>query len=121
MSAGQILLIDDDELFLLVAQNALHDAGYQVITTSDGPEGIEIYRRRQPELVILDIGLPSMGGLRVLESLVEFDPSAKVIVITGYGCSPLAEAAFNLGAIDFLSKPCTAESLLETIQFAVAL
>jgi two-component system chemotaxis response regulator CheY len=100
-----VLIIDDDEMALTVLQNMLQDEGYEVLTTADGPQGISIYEKKRPDVVILDVDLPNMNGLDVLTRIRGVDPDARVIVISGLVDQGLLEAALSHGALDFARKP----------------
>lgn len=109
----RVLLIDDDEMLLNTLQELLHREGYQVLSTADGPQGITIYKERHPDLVLLDLGLPSMNGLEVLRKIREIDAEAKVIVITGNDSKEAAEVALRSGALTYLIKPVDPGPLLK--------
>ncbi len=111
----RVLLIDDDEMLLTLLQELLHKEGYQVLSTADGPQGVEIYKDRRPDIVILDLGLPTMNGLEVLRKIRTFDPQAKVVVITGHATEESAEVALNLGAAKYLRKPVDISSFLKEL------
>jgi DNA-binding response OmpR family regulator len=120
MSSVEILIIDDDEMILHLAQSVLEQGGFDVITTSDGPHGIELYKARRPDLVLLDLGLPTLDGRIVLAKIREIDPRARVIIVTGYASERTTEESMNLGAMDFLTKPFSPQILLEKVRLAVA-
>ncbi|MBM2839819.1 MAG: sigma-54-dependent transcriptional response regulator [Bacteroidetes bacterium] len=115
----KVLLIDDDEMVLMTMQNALEDEGFQVFSTADAPQGIIIYKEQNPDLVLLDIGLPSMSWLEVLKEIRAFDSKARVIVISGYGASSSASLAVRYGAWDFVEKPIPLDELLKRIRAAL--
>ncbi len=110
-----ILIVDDDEMFLGTFGRLLENEGYAVCATADGPHALAIYAARRPELVLLDLGLPSMSGIDVLKEIRKLDPDAKVIVITGYGAAGLRETVFVLGALEFLVKPVEPDVIREAI------
>jgi DNA-binding response OmpR family regulator len=97
----------------------LSKEGYSVISTADGPQGIVLYQHHRPELVFLDLGLPSMSGIEVLKEIRAFDPSAQVILITGYGSEGSEQAARQLGAIEYIEKSWNIESMIDRISTAV--
>lgn len=115
----KVLLIDDDELVLMMMRNALESEGYEVLSTADGPQGIAIYKEQRPEIVLLDIGLPSMSGLDVLKEIRSFDSKARVIVVSGYGASQSVSLAVRYGAWDFVEKTMELEILLKKIREAL--
>lgn len=111
-----ILVIDDDEVLLSLLRAVLQDAGYAVLATADGPLGIELFVRRRPDLVILDLALPSMHGLDVLRALTASRPGARILVLSGYGAAETVHEARRLGAQEFLQKPVLNEELLAAIR-----
>ena len=119
MSSGEILIIDDDEMILLLAQTMLQEGGFDVVTTADGPQGVELYYSHRPDVVLLDLGLPRMNGMAVLARILEMNPRAKVIVVTGYGSDKTADEAMKGGAMDFISKPFNPKILLEKVRLAI--
>lgn len=116
---ARILVIDDDEQLLLLVRQALQREGYEVLSTADGPQGIEIFKRERPDLVLLDIGLPTMDGIEVLKAIRSTDAQAKVIVFTAYASEWTSSEAFAHGACDFIEKPVKPTHLFERIQTAL--
>ncbi len=100
----KILVIDDDEMDLELMRILMQKEGFEVISTADGPQGIELYKRHHPVLVFLDLGLPSMSGMDVLKEIRKMDDRARVVLITGYGTVDYAVEAMRGGAIDFVEK-----------------
>ena len=94
----EILIIDDDEIQLMLLRSILSSKGYSVHSTADGPQGVLLYKIQHPDLVLLDIGLPSMSGIEVLKQIRQIDQKAKVIVITGYASVESAVLAIRSGA-----------------------
>jgi DNA-binding NtrC family response regulator len=117
----KILIIDDDEVQLRLQQSILADQGYAVISTADGPQGILLYRTHHPDLVLLDIGLPSVSGIEVLKQIRQIDPKAKIIVITGYASVESAVVAIREGAWDYVRKPFDIHSLLKKVDAALSM
>jgi len=115
----RVLVIDDDEMMLHPLSVYLTGSGYNVISTADGPQGITIYKREKPDVVILDLGLPTMDGLEVLKEIRGYDSKAKVIIATGYGSPNTVGEALSSGAFAFIDKPFDVESLIEIIKAAI--
>ena len=115
----RVLVIDDDELQLALTRTLLTEAGYAVTSTADGPQGIDIYREERPDLVLLDLGLPSMSGISVLQAIRAIDARARVIVLTGYASRESADEARQNGAMDFIEKTVSQEVLLEKIRAVI--
>jgi two-component system chemotaxis response regulator CheY len=91
-----------------------------LLTTADGPQGIELYKKEKPDIVLLDVGLPTISGLEVLKQIKQFDPDAKIIMITGYPSSLMKEEAMSNGAFAFYEKPGVIRVLREVTQNALA-
>ena len=115
----KVLVIDDDELVLKMMKEALESEMYQALATADGPQGITIYKQQRPDLVLLDLGLPSMSGIEVLREIRSFDPKARVIVVSGYGASESVSSAIRYGAWDFVEKSVELSELLKKVRAAL--
>ncbi|PIS34361.1 MAG: hypothetical protein COT37_02585 [Parcubacteria group bacterium CG08_land_8_20_14_0_20_43_9] len=104
--AKKILIIEDEELLLNLLKNKLSELGYQVFTALDGLQGLEAIREVAPDLILLDIVMPKMGGFEVLEKKQEDDSikNIPVIIISNSGQPVELEKAKKLGARDWLVK-----------------
>jgi CheY-like chemotaxis protein len=115
----RILLVDDDESILKVFSAALKMHGYDVITASNGNDGIEKVKTQQPDLVLLDQVLPDIQGNEVLVTL-KSDPATQnvpVAMLSNFGQNELIEKAINAGAVDYILKyQITPEYLATKIQ-----
>jgi DNA-binding NtrC family response regulator len=116
----KVLIVDDDEFMLNVLANQLQEEGYLLFTTADGPHGIELYKKEKPDIVLLDVGLPTISGIEVLKQIKQFDADAKVIMITGYPSSLMKEEAMSNGAFAFYEKPGVIHILRKVTQSALA-
>ncbi len=118
---GTVLLVDDEEEIRDLGRELLETSGFTVITASTGEEALELYRaaRGHIDVVILDLGMPGMGGRRCLAELLDVDPDARVLVASGYGQSRLEEEILRAGARAFLSKPYRVSELLEKLRETV--
>lgn len=105
---GQIsvLLIDDDEQFLELVDDTLQMAQITVHTATNGPDGLKLAREHKPDVILLDVTMPEMDGLAVLNELKNDDETAgiPVFMLTGQSITDETEQAFNAAA-DFISKP----------------
>jgi len=108
---SKILIIDDEEGIRKVLALSLATDGYDVVTAAVGEEGIEIFNRESPPIVLTDIKMPGMDGIEVLKQIKGLNPDAEVIMITGHGDMDLAIDALKLDASDFLNKPIKDEAL----------
>lgn len=119
LTLNNILIVDDDEHLLLALSQALSEEGYRVLATSDGPTGVQIFKEKKPEIVLLDLGLPTMNGIDVLRQIRTIDQSAKVVIITGYGAKSFNVEALNAGATAFLEKPVDFKQLIGKLKEAL--
>ncbi len=101
----KILVIDDEQPTLAMFRLFLKAYGYEVLLAENGFQGLEIFRKEGPPIVLTDIKMPGMDGLEVLRQVKEIEPRTEVIVISGHGDMDLAMQALQLNASDFLSKP----------------
>ncbi len=113
-----VLLVDDEPAVIRVAQDILETQGYQTITAGSGEEAVRIYRERGAEidLVVLDLGMPGMGGQKCLERLLELDSRLKVIITSGYADGIQAKAVVEAGAREFLGKPYRLTDMLQKVR-----
>jgi DNA-binding response OmpR family regulator len=112
---ANILIIDDEPNLRLVFRTTLESAGYQVVEAPDGTSGLRELRNFPADLVLLDLFMPGMSGMDVLQRLRAADNPVPVVIITAHGSIPDAVAAIKLGAIDFLSKPIKPETLRSVV------
>ncbi len=108
---NKILLIDDEEAILRVLSMSLRSDGYEVLTASNGEEGISVFKEQSPQVVLTDIKMPGMDGLEVLKHIKQIDPDAEVVIITGHGDIDSAIEALQHGASDFINKPVRDKAL----------
>lgn len=118
MTTEKILLIDDEQPTLKMFTLLLSAYGFDVLTAENGQEGIEVFRRESPSLVLTDIKMPIMDGIEVLKAIKSLNPQTEVIVITGHGDMELAIQALNLDATDFINKPLQREALEKALERA---
>ena len=121
MQNRPILVIDDDPRACELVGTILADADFQVLSALDGQSGLELARTTQPAVIILDMMLPGMGGVDILEVLKRDSVLRRipVIGITASADWKLTEKAFRAGAQFFLPKPFRAASLLRVVELAV--
>ncbi len=102
---ARVLLVDDDPDFCEALSDRLRFLGFQVSVADRGPEALRLCREEPPAIVLLDLVLPGMDGMAVLETIRREEPDVVVIVITGHGTIARAVEAMKKGAYDFVSKP----------------
>jgi DNA-binding NtrC family response regulator len=112
----KILVIDDEPILRESLAVALNTAGYEVMTSRTGEEGLELFARENPDLVLLDHWLPGINGDAVLGKIKEGKPETPVIIMTAQGSIELAVNLMKMGAFDFLVKPFDLEQLETLVQ-----
>ena len=117
--AGTILVIDDEEVIREGCVQVLSDDGHRVETADDAARGIERASAIRPDVVLLDIRMPGMSGLDAIGRLLEHDPSAVLVMITGYATVEYAVQSLKSGAFDFLAKPFTPLELRRVVRHAL--
>jgi DNA-binding NtrC family response regulator len=119
MKKTQILVVDDEHLIRWSLEQNLKKQGYEVVTAGTGEDALRLVREEQPGLVLLDVQLPGMNGLEVLEKIKEFDEEIVVIMITAQGALETAVTAMRLGAYDYINKPFNLDELAIIIRKAL--
>ncbi|HEX9777800.1 MAG TPA: sigma-54 dependent transcriptional regulator [Geopsychrobacteraceae bacterium] len=109
--AEKVLLIDDDASLRRVVEFTLQEAGYQVLTATNGEEGLRIFRQLRPALVISDVQMPGISGYQVLEQVMQIEPQVLVIIVTAFSTVEQAVGAMKSGAYDYLTKPFSRDQL----------
>jgi len=102
---SKILVIDDEEFITRSLKQHLEKEGCEVLTAATGEQGIEIFKDDGPDIIILDLNMPGIGGIETLRSLKNHDKDIIVIIITAHGDIETAVSAIKLGAYDFVEKP----------------
>ena len=118
---ARILIIDDEQDALVLAQEALESEGHEVICASQGDEGLALQRERPADLVITDIFMPEKEGIETIHQLTQEYPGIKVIAMSGGGRSSrmlenLSVTASALGIAAFLRKPFEVRTLCESVR-----
>jgi two-component system response regulator AtoC len=114
----KVLVIDDEAGVRRTLSMILEDEGYQVITASDGKEGLDRALKEDPDIVLCDVRMPRIDGLEFLEQYRKKNGQALVITITAYGSAELAVEAMKKGAYDYLPKPFTTAEVVLTLRKA---
>jgi two-component system, OmpR family, KDP operon response regulator KdpE len=118
LSAGRILVIDDEPQIRRLMRTTLIGAGYEVEDAKSGEEGIEKMSQFHPDLVLLDINMPGMGGLTAC-NIIRADKNVAIIMLTVRDSEVDKVAALDAGADDFVTKPFSTPELLARIRAAL--
>ena len=119
MRRTRILVVDDEHLIRWSLEQNLRKQGYDILTAGTGEDALKIVREDQPELVLLDIQLPGISGLEVLEKIKEFDDEIIVIMVTAQGGLETAVNAMRMGAYDYINKPFNLDEMSLVIRKAL--
>lgn len=119
--SGTILVVDDEELVLGLADRLIRNAGYTSITAGSGAKAIEIFKKEKQgiDLVIMDIMMPEMDGRELFYELKKIDGNVKIILSSGYSDDGVASELMRNGAVAFLQKPFKSDLLYSTISEAM--
>ncbi|HOU12978.1 MAG TPA: response regulator [Anaerolineae bacterium] len=116
MAGERILIIDDSEQIISFLVAVLQPLGYMVSYTGDGKDGLARAVYEKPDLVLLDLNLPGMSGIAVLEALHQRAAEVPVIMMTFHGSESVVSRAMRLGVRDYLTKPFQVEDILSSIE-----
>ncbi len=108
----QILIVDDDPTYCAALARAFEARDFHVLCANDGATAIRLSETMAPEYAVVDLRLPDMSGLKVVQRLKDADAQTSVVVLTGYGSIATAVAAVKLGATSYVTKPSTVDEIL---------
>ena len=113
-----ILIVDDEESVRGVASQVLGKFGYNILTARNGEEALECYTANpgKIDLVIMDMGMPGMGGGRCIKEILHFDSLAKIIIASGYSMNDQVVGCLEAGALEYVAKPYELADLLRKIR-----
>ena len=115
-SAQAVLIVDDDDIFRNRLCRAFADRGWETSGARDGAAALQLAAASSPDLAIVDLRLPEMGGLDIVRELRSLDKTTCIMMLTGYGSIATALTATKLGANHYLSKPADADQILSAYE-----
>ncbi len=113
---ARILIVDNAEYLRVHLAKILIGAGHQVSEANNGLAAVNTYKTEHPDVVLMDITMPEMGGLQALKEIRDFDPKAKVVMLTALGQESALLAATRSGACDCVTKPLDGDRVLNAIR-----
>lgn len=116
---ADILLIDDEDDVLSMMADVLKDQGYDPASVSNGEEALKLLETRRFDVIVSDIMMPRLNGLRLLEAVKRQDRDVQVVLVTGYATRELAADAVEKGAFRVLEKPFSNDQLIRTVEDAL--
>jgi DNA-binding response OmpR family regulator len=119
MESWRVLLVDDEEDFASTLAERLRLRGFEVETAYDGEQALQAVENSPPDLMVLDVMMPGMRGMEVLQRIKVSHPRTVVILLTGHGSTRDGIEGMKLGAFDYLMKPVKIEDLIEKMREAL--
>jgi len=114
---AKILIVDDSALARNILRMHVGNGKHEVVgLAGDGEQALKLFKSLRPELVLLDYLMADKSGIEVLEEMLEHDPGARVIMVSGSGDHTIEEKALQTGVKLFLEKPCTQKNILKAIE-----
>ena len=118
---GRIVIVDDEPITRLDTRDILLEAGYEVVgEAADGFEAIEVCKETKPDLVLMDIQMPILDGLKSGKKIIQDQLAGSIVFLSAYSDHENTEKAKKLGPIGYLVKPLDAKSLIPTIEMGIA-
>ena len=111
-----ILIVDDDKTTTSILNHMLYAYTDNILTASDGVEGLELFQEHHPDIILSDINMPRMNGLEMVEQIRKIDENVKIAIFTDFEKRDILIKAIELGVNQFLSKPFASKSFSKTIQ-----
>ncbi|MGB5232908.1 MAG: response regulator [Desulfoprunum sp.] len=118
-SATSLLLVDDEIEFTEIMAQRLHKRGFPITTATEGATALRRLEEHAIDVVILDVAMPGMNGIDILNAIGERQPLVEVIMLTGQATVGTAVEAIRHGAFNYLKKPCEIEDLIAQIDSAM--
>jgi GAF domain-containing protein/CheY-like chemotaxis protein len=115
----KILIVEDEQALSQLMDTMMQTNGYRTVIARDGVEGLDLATRERPDLILLDLHLPKMGGMEVLRGLREQQVNLPVVVVTAWRTERLVIEALRLGVKDYITKPFSMNEMLDVVQRAL--
>jgi two-component system chemotaxis response regulator CheY len=116
---AKVMIVDDSLFMRNHIARLLTKQGYETIAAENGEQAVRAYREDKPDAVLMDITMPLKDGLQALTEIRQYDPTARVIMLTALGQTMAATRAMHIGAKDFLVKPVSPNELVESLHKAL--
>jgi two-component system OmpR family response regulator len=118
---AKVLVIDDEQGIRALLDTLLRRKGYDVIVAESGQKGLECFRRERPDVLVLDLKMPGMDGLTVLQQVHSLDPRMPVIILTGAGTAETEQRVRALGVTEYVEKEFSLHLLGDALKRVLAL
>ncbi|HTA75223.1 MAG TPA: response regulator, partial [Gemmatimonadaceae bacterium] len=111
MNGSTVLIVDDERTLARSIKAFLTESGYNAEVAGTAEQALELLERLRPDVIFLDVRLPGMSGIELLQKIREFDPAVPVVIMTAFGTIEGAVDAVKRGAFDYLKKPVDLDEL----------
>ena len=119
MHEYRVLIVDDEEELVTTYAERLQIRGFQTQTATDGEIALKMIEENPPQVIVLDVMMPGIGGIEFIQRMKAQNLQIPVILLTGYGTTDEGMEGMKQGAFDYLMKPCDLDLLISKIQEAV--
>jgi len=114
-----VLVVDDEKNIRETLKDVLEDEGYNVLLAEDGKQAIDTLKTSRVDVMLLDLWLPKIGGMEVLDRVKRQYVEVEIIIVSGHGTIDTAVKATKIGAFDFIEKPLSLDRVLNVVDHAV--
>ena len=117
---GKIMIVDDARLMRNIIKNSIQERNdFHVLEAENGDQAVEMYKRERPDIVTMDITMEEKNGVDAAKEILEFDPEAKIIMVTSLGQERLLKECIDAGVSDYIVKPFTKDRLQSSVDNTV--
>jgi len=118
-NVGSVLIVDDDAMIREVLKEIVQDQHHSVVTAESGEEALDEIKKQHFDLIFLDLLLPGVNGIQILETIKEKDKTAVIVIITAYADEPVALKAMSLGPLMMIRKPFREKDIVEILNIVM--
>ncbi len=116
-TAKKVLIVDDSDFMRMMLKDMLTKSGHEIVEADNGKTAVKVFENEKPDVCILDINMPEMNGLEVLEYIVSRSKETPVIMLSALSMESVVKEALEKGAIAFVAKPFQADSLIRRVGY----
>ncbi|MCQ2010773.1 response regulator [Sporolactobacillus sp. STSJ-5] len=115
-NVNEIMVVDDQPGIRMLLREVFKQTDYQIVTAANGEQALELLKKEDLQLVLLDMKIPKMNGLEILHKIKDLKPEVKVIIMTAYGEITMVQEALRSGAVAHFTKPFDLHELIATVE-----
>lgn len=113
---NEIMVVDDQPGIRMLLREVFKQTDYQIVTAANGEQALELLKKEDLRLVLLDMKIPKMNGLEIMHKIKDIKPEVKVIIMTAYGENAMVQEALQNGAVAHFTKPFDLHELIDTVE-----